>query len=84
MDLGHVCAEVLPARVSSGQAHLCVGGGDADAGSIMGGGLAAPISGSVCRARWVQAGKEACGVEILNDQEEGEEAMRRATGVRPV
>lgn len=57
VDLGHAWVEVLPARVSSRQARLCVGGGDADAGSIMGGGLAVPISGRVCRARRVQAGK---------------------------
>ena len=25
VDLGHVCAEVLPVRVSSGQARLCAG-----------------------------------------------------------
>lgn len=57
VDLGHPWVEVLPAHVSSRQACLCVGGGDADAGSITGGGLAAPISGRVCRARRVQAGK---------------------------
>lgn len=81
VDLGHVWAEVLPVRVSSG---LAWGGGDADAGSIARGGLAAPISGRVCRARRVQAEKEACGVEILNDGEEGEEAVKRTTEALPV
>ena len=64
VDLGRVWAEVLPVRCPAG----CVWGGDADAGSIAGGGLAAPISGRVCRASWVQAEKEACRVETLNDR----------------